>query len=268
MTSRFDLDTAVQPLGDGRYQARIDPGWFVVRGPNGGYVGAILLRALTAAVDDPERAPRSLTIHYTAPPVAGPAEIDTAVERRGRSLTTVSARLRQGDRLLGLAIAAFSKPREAPSFRDAAPPELPPPERCTPLPKRIAIHERYEQRWGLGPLPFSGGSSEIALSGGWIRLAEGTRPLDAPLVAAFTDAWPPAVFARFTPEQVGAGIPTVDLTIHFRAPLPPPDVRPGDFVLAAFRSRYARDGFLEEDGEIWSAGGELLAHSRQLALLL
>jgi acyl-CoA thioesterase len=267
MTTRFDLDTAVQARGDGRYEARIDPGWFVVRGPNGGYVGAILLRALTAAVDDPTRAPRSLTIHYTAPPVAGPAEIDTTLERSGRSLTTVSARLRQGERLLGLAIAAFSKSREAPTFCDAAPPEVAPPERCPPLEKRIALHERYEQRWGFGALPFSGGEG-AALTGGWIRLAEGTRPLDAPLVAALTDAWPPAVFARLTPQQVGAGIPTVDLTVHFRAPLPPPDVRPGDFVLASFRSRYARDGFLEEDGEIWSASGELLAHSRQLALLL
>ncbi len=265
MTTRFDRDTAVEPRGDGRYEARIDPGWFVVRGPNGGYVGAILLRALTAAVDDPTRAPRSLTIHYTAPPLAGVAEIDTTVERRGRSLTTVSARLRQADRLLGLAVAAFSKPREAPSFLDAAPPEVPPPERCTRLEKRIAVHERYEQRWGFGA-PFASGES--ALTGGWIRLAEGTRPLDAPLVAAFTDAWPPAVLARLTPQQLGAGIPTIDLTVHFRAPLPPADVLPGDFVLATFRSRYARDGFLEEDGEIWRASGELLAHSRQLALLL
>jgi acyl-CoA thioesterase len=264
--SRFDDDTAVRPLGGGRYEARIDPGWFVVRGPNGGYIAALLLRALADRVADPARAPRSLTVHYTAPPREGPAEIETRIERSGRSLTTVSARLRQGERLLALALSAFSLPRQqAPSFRDVSPPDVPPPERCVALPKRIPIHERFEQRWAIGALPFSGG--EIAQGGGWIRLAEGTRPLDAPLAAAFTDAWPPAVFGRLSDRDIGGGVPTIDLTVHFRAALPPPDVRPGDFALCVFRSRYARDGFLEEDGEIWSATGELLAHSRQLALL-
>lgn len=265
--TRFDRDTAVRALGDGRYEARIDPGWFVVRGPNGGYIAALLLRALAQRVDDPARAPRSLTVHYIAPPVEGAARIETTVERRGRSLTTVSAKLLQGERLLALALSAFSLPREAVSYREASPPEAPPPERCTPLPRRIPIHQRFDQRWAIGAPPFSGGDS--ALAGGWIRLAdaEGTRPLDAPLAAAFCDAWPPSVFGRLT-EPRASGIPTIDLTIHFRTALPPADVRPGDFALCVFRSRYARDGFLEEDGEIWSASGELLAHSRQLALLL
>jgi acyl-CoA thioesterase len=265
--SRFERDTSVETRGDGRYEARIDPGWFVVRGPNGGYVAAILLRALAHAVGDPSRAPRSLTVHYTAPPVEGPAEVETRIERRGRKLTSVSARLRQGDRLLALALAAFSQSREAPSFRDLSPPEAPAPERCVAVPKLIPIHERFEQRWAIGAPPFSGG--DVALAGGWIRLAEaeGSGTLDAPLVAAFCDAWPPSVFGRLTEPKAG-GVPTIDLTIHFRTALPPQGLRPGDFALCVFRSRYARDGFLEEDGEIWSAGGELLAHSRQLALLL
>jgi acyl-CoA thioesterase len=35
-----------------------------------------------------------------------------------------------------------------------------------------------------------------------------------------------------------------------------------------FRSQTARDGFVEEDGEIWTRDGVLLAQSRQLALLI
>jgi len=266
VTTRFDRDTAVRSLGQGRYEARIDRGWYVVRGPNGGYIAAILLRALAHAVGDAARAPRSLTVHYLAPPSDGEALIETRVERRGRSLMSMSARLLQQVRLLALALAAFSLPREAASFRDVSPPAVPPPDRCIEIPKRIPIHERFEQRWALGAPPFSGG--DIALAGGWIRIAEGARDLDAPLVAAFTDAWPPAVFGRMTDEQIGAAVPTIDLTIHFRSSLPPAGVNPGDFALCVFRSRYARDGFLEEDGEIFSRSGELLAHSRQLALLL
>ena len=115
MSTRFDRDTSVEALGGGVYSARIDRGWYVVRGPTGGYIAAILLRALGDAVGDPARAPRSLTVHYTAPPVDGPARIETRIERTGRSLTTISARLLQDDRLLALALGAFSLPREAPS---------------------------------------------------------------------------------------------------------------------------------------------------------
>jgi acyl-CoA thioesterase len=265
--SRFERDTSVEPRGDGRYQARIDPGWFVVRGPNGGYIAAILLRALAAAVDDASRAPRSLTVHYTAPPVEGPAWIETRIERSGRSLTSVSARLLQGDRLLALALAAFSQPREAPGFRDVSPPHVAPPEQCAAIPKRIPIHERFEQRFAIGPPPMSGPRSREARTGGWLRLAE-PRPLDAALLVAYADAWPPALFTTSEIPPSTGGVPTVDLTVHVRTPLPAPGLRPDDPVLVCFHTREVSQGLLEEDGEIWSRDGRLLAHSRQLAVLL
>jgi acyl-CoA thioesterase len=265
VTTRFDRDTAALPRGDGRFAVRIDPGWWVAAGPNGGYVAAVLLRALGAAVDDPERAPRSLSIHYSAPPAAGDAVVETRVERTGRSLSTLSARLLQGERLLALALAAFSKPREqAIALDELEVPEVPPPERCPAMPHRIAIHERYEQRWAIGPQPFSGGRT--ALAGGWIRLAE-PRAVDAVLAAAFSDAFPPAIFSTLAGRELTRGVPTVDLTIHFRRTLPLPGARPEDFVLAVFRSRLAREGFIEEDGRLFARDGQLLAQSRQLALL-
>jgi hypothetical protein len=57
------------------------------------------------------------------------------------------------------------------------------------------------------------------------------------------------------------------LTIHFRASLPLAGADPSDYCIAVFSSVVAREGFVEEDGEIWSANGVLLAQSRQLALL-
>jgi hypothetical protein len=38
-------------------------------------------------------------------------------------------------------------------------------------------------------------------------------------------------------------------------------------VFVAFRSRMARDGFVEEDGEVWTRDGLLLAQSRQLGVM-
>jgi acyl-CoA thioesterase len=250
----------------GVYTAQIDPGWRVIAGPNGGYLAAMLLRAMTCAVDDPARAPRSLTVHYTRRAAEAPVRIETRVERAGRSLTTLSARLVQDGHACALALAAFSAPRPGYELAHAVPPEVPPPDACEPIaPGRmpIVLRQRFDQRWAIGAPPFTGGSE--AMSGGWIRLAE-PRRIDALALAAFADAFPPAIFSSAGPEAALGSVPTIDLTVHFRAPLPLPDARPDDFALCVFRTRTARDGFCEEDGEIWSARGELLAHSRQLAL--
>lgn len=265
--SEFDLATAVEPLGDGTYAATMDTGWWVARGPNGGYVAAVLLRALAAETDDAARAPRSLTVHYAAPPAEGPVRIETRVERRGRSLTSLSARMTQGGALVALALAAFSAPRPDRHDFDALRPPAAgrPGEGIAPdRPRDLLppVARRWDFRGALGSPPFAG--ADEALTGGWVRLAE-PRVADALVVAAMADAWFPAAFARLTEP---AALPTIDLTIHFRAPLPLPGSEPDDWFLAAFRSRHARDGFVEEDGEIWSAAGELVAQSRQLALLI
>jgi acyl-CoA thioesterase len=266
----FDAETAVVALGDGRYEAALDRSWWVHRGPNGGYLAAIVLRALTEEVADPARSVRSLTVHYAAPPGEGTIEIATAVERSGRSLTSCSARFEQEGKLVGLALAAFSKPRPGPEFCDLPRPHMPPPDECptfAPDPTGSfvppAIASRWESRMVLGGAPADQPSGEAIVSR-WIRLPE-RRVVDHLVATAITDGVIPAVFGR-----VGTGIvvPTVDLTIHFRAALPAAGAQPDDFVLAQFTTGTAAEGFLEEDGEIWSADGLLLAQSRQLAAVL
>lgn len=262
---RFERDTAVVARGEGRFSARIDGGWWIARGPNGGYVSAILLSALQAAVADPARTPRSLTVHFASPPAEGAVEIETRIERTGRSLTSVSARMCQGERVIAVALAAFSKAREGGDWVQLKMPELGPPEQCAQVTRNVPIHDRYEVRLALGDPPFSGGGN--ALTGAWIRLRE-PRVADALLVAAYTDSLSPALFPTLASREDTRGIPTVDLTIHFRTALPLANAKPDDFVLAVFRSRYAKQGFVEEDGEVWSRDGQLLAQSRQLAVML
>ena len=261
MTTEFERATAVAAAGEGRWTGSMDEAWFAPRGPNGGFVAAVVLRAMQERVADPLRRPRSLTLHYLRPPAAGEVEVAVAVEREGRRLSTVSARLEQGGRLCVVALAAFSD--EFPTvadYADAAP-EVAAPETIEPSARHPAlppIAHRFETRPAVGPAPFSG--ADEALTGGWIAFADGPQPIDAPALALLADAWLPAPFTRLT-EPVGA--PTVDLTIHFRAP----EVVVEEPVLAVFRSRVAHAGCCEEDGELWSADGRLLAQSRQLALL-
>jgi acyl-CoA thioesterase len=264
----FDRETAVRALGGGRYESTLDTSWWVHRGPNGGYLAAIALRALTEAVADEERSPRSLTVHYAAPPVEGPLEIATVIERAGRSLTSCSARLTQDGKLIGLALGAFSKARPGPEFADVQAPDAPPPEESpvieppTDDPMIPDIAFRWENRMVRGGFPLEATGEAVITR--WIRLPE-LRVVDGLVAAALTDAVIPAVFGRVDQPMI---VPTVDLTIHFRSSLAVPGARPDDYVLASFRTNVVAEGFLEEDGEIWTREGVLLAQSRQLAAVL
>jgi acyl-CoA thioesterase len=168
---------------------------------------------------------------------------------------------------VALAVGAFSRPRPGPEFCDLRMPDVPPPEAVEPHdppPEAPPIARRWDIRWAIGEPPWDGPRRDEAVGGGWIRMADPTV-VDAPVVAAITDAWVPPVFARI---EEPIFVPTVDLTVHFRAALPVPGAEPSDFVLARFRTLAAAEGFLEEDGEVWSQDGRLLAQSRQLATVM
>jgi acyl-CoA thioesterase len=272
MDTVFDRDTAVSQLPDGTFAATIAPGWRAGRGPHGGYLAAILLRALTAAVDDPERtggrAPRSLTIHYASAPEVGPVEIHVSVERTGRSLSTLSARMEQDGRLTALALAAFSVPWRSPGANELPMPELGPPDaerRSTPklfkgapeFTRQLVMQPR------VGAIPFAGSGAPMRV-GGWTGLPE-PRPVDALALAFFCDAWfPPSFIALDSP----AVSPTVDLTIHFRQPISLCDCDPASLCLGVFETRLLHDGLFEEDGVIWAPDGAVLAQSRQLGIIM
>jgi acyl-CoA thioesterase len=261
--SAFARATAVEPDGNGAWRATCDPAWNTQLGPNGGYLAAIVMRAMLAELGDAEREARSLTCHYLRPPGAGELRVDATVERSGRSLSTVTARLSQGGALCVLAVGAF-----AVDFRGALdyagePPAMPPPGEVERLPPVaiVPITEHFEMRPTLGAPLYAGADESI--SGGWLRFAD-AQPLDAPALAMFADAWWPSPMPRLTRP---AAAPTIDLTVHFRAPAAAAAIV-DEPLLAVFRSSTAADGFFEEDGELWSADGVLLAHSRQLALLV
>jgi acyl-CoA thioesterase len=260
----FDDDTALTRSGDGTWEGRISDGWQTPRGPLGGYVMAIVLRAMSEAVGEPERELRSATMHFLRVPEPGPVTVRAKVERAGRSLSSTSARLAQGGRLLGLALASHSLPWPGPRFEEAPMPDVAPPEGRAPVEAPVsgrqapAFMGRLAMQHRFGAAPFSGsGHGEV---GGWLGLIE-RREIDALAITVLADAWFPAAWTRL---RELAPAPTIDLTIHFRAPLPLPDW----LLLGRFRNRVVRDGFFDEDGELWAPDGTLVAQSRQLGLLI
>ena len=255
--SRFATDTAVTPLGDGRYAGHVDDGW-LIQNPNGGYLAAILLRAVLAEVADPSRRPRSITLHFLRPGQVGPCEVAVTIERTGRGMSTATARFVQGGKDAILATVALGMDRDGPAVDHHPMPEVPGPDELPPREggPPMAFRERFRIRHGIGPQPFT--RADRAVTGGWIRLDD-DEPLDDVVLLMLCDSWPPAVFAV---AELPVGVPTIDLTVHFRHR--PPGVP--DWALVRFQTTVVADGFLEEDGEVWSSDGRLLAQSRQLAV--
>jgi acyl-CoA thioesterase len=183
--------------------------------------------------------------------------------REGRTMTSLVARLVQDGRTAVLATAALAGPYPPGVEFATAPLALPAPEDVAPytdFPVDFPFMGLFEHRPALGAAPF-GDPGDEAATGGWLTLRD-PGPLDAPTLALYADAWWPASFARM---ERAAAIPTVDLTLHFRAT--PPAGADGP-VAVRFTSRTAHDGYVEEDGELWSQDGTLLLQSRQLALVL
>jgi acyl-CoA thioesterase len=277
--SAFIRDTAVEEVGGGGFRGHVSADWFTPRGANGGFLAAIMLRAIIACEQENNggpasgghvpasgtplaRAPRSLTLHYLRPPTEGEVRIVVTEERRGRQLTTYSARMEQDGRVCVLALAALSNDFAASLNYAKAMPDVTPPNglKVRDDPHLPAITHRLATQPAIGHAPFSGGDE--ALTGGWIAFAgDEPSPLDSPALALLTDAWLPSPFVLV---RDFVGVPTIDLTIHFRARS---EGRTGP-ALAIFSSRTSAEGFFEEDGELWSEDGTLLAQSRQLGLVL
>jgi acyl-CoA thioesterase len=254
----FDADTALEPQPGGGFRAWAPEHWFVGRGPNGGFLAAVAARAAEGAAGRPLR---SLTLHFAAAPAVGPLDVAVSVEREGRSFSVASVRIEQEGRPMTLGLTTLGELADdgagwargdlpaATAVQDVEP--LSPDATGVP-----AFMRNYDMRPALH-------SDDGHVSGAWLRTRE-PRALDAPLLAAMTDAWAPVAF---TVLQRAVVAPTLDLTIHIRRPLPPAGMGAEDFVLGRFSSRLALGGAWEEDGELWSPAGELLAQSRQLALI-
>ena len=275
--TKFDRDTAVWCEASSGpetvFGAEVAPDWRAGRGPHGGYLAAMLLRALVEAVGDANRAPRSLTIHYARAPEPGPVRISTVLEREGRSLSTLSARMHQGEELVALALAAFSVPWGGPEIDDVRMQDVEPPDPSREgvkliehggpeFARHIVLQPRIEGR------PFAGAGQPMEIRG-WLGLAE-PRPIDALSLAFFSDALIPAPFMHLSEP---AAVPTIDLTVHFRERMPRPaaggtEPDPLELCLAMTRTELIHDGFFVEDGTIWASDGTLLAQSRQLAIVI
>ncbi|MFI2347292.1 thioesterase family protein [Streptomyces sp. NPDC019443] len=266
--SEFDRDTAVTLRAPGIYDAELSAGWTIISAVNGGYLLALLGRALGEAL--PHRDPFTVSAHYLSASQPGPAVIRTDVVRTGRTLSTGQASLFQ----YGEDGAEIERIRVLATYGDldalpddvrtsAKPPAMPPLQDCLgpsdgPAPKipgSSAITDRLNIKldpatvgWAVGA---PSGKGEMR---GWFSLADG-RDADPFSLLLTVDALPPTSFEL----GLKGWTPTVELTTHIRCrPAPGP-------LRVSITTRNLAGGFLEEDAEVWDSADRLVAQSRQLA---
>ncbi|MEU8888761.1 thioesterase family protein [Streptomyces sp. NPDC048442] len=267
--SEFDRDTAVvRREGEpGVYDAELSAGWTIFDAVNGGYLLAVIGRALSDALAHPD--PFTLSAYYFTPSRPGPAVVRTEAVRTGRTLSSGQASLfqydeegREVERIRVLASYGDLDSLSDDVRTTARPPVIPPREQCFgasdgPAPKipGNSITDRLDLKldpatigWAVGA---PSGRGEMRA---WFGLADG-RDADPLSLLLAVDALPPTSFEL----GIKGWTPTVELTTHVRCrPAPGP-------VRVSIVTRNLAGGFLEEDAEVWDSADRLVAQSRQLA---
>ncbi|MCL2732467.1 MAG: thioesterase family protein [Actinomycetia bacterium] len=269
--SEFDRDTAVvaRPGEPGTYDIDLSAGWTIIAAVNGGYLLAVLGRALREALPHPD--PITITAHYLTASQPGPAVVRTEVVRAGRTMSTGQASLFQTDeegreveRIRVIAGYGDLDALPAEVRTSAAPPAMPSYAECVssddapddgPVTGSTAILQRLDLRldpatagWAIG-MPSGTGDMR-----GWLGLADG-RDHDALSLLLAVDALPPTAFDL----GLKGWTPTLELTVHLRTrPAPGP-------LRVSLTTRNLAGGLMEEDAQVWDSADRLVAQSRQLA---
>lgn len=261
----FDQAVAIDPDGEGRWRTRIEDGWDFAGTPNGGYLLSLVAKAMIELTGRPD--PVAVTAHYLAPARPGPAELEGELLKKGKLLATAHASLCQGDRCVAQVLGTFgdlSRPAPSKILHESGLPDLPPPEVCIapapipggftppPITHRVAIRLHPEHvGFALGK---PHGRSEM---GGWAKFADG-RPIDTLALPLLADCFPPPIFNVGIPLK---WVPTIELTIHVhKRPAP-------GWIGEWFTTDHIAGGYLEEDGVMWDETGDVVAVSRQMAIL-
>jgi hypothetical protein len=256
--TEFDTDTALEPAGDGVFAGTVTDRWMIGGGPNGGYIAAFLMRAFAAVSPQPDAL--SVTTHYVGRPEPGAGEVHVDITSATKSHAFLNASLVQGGTVRAHGIAVFGQRRTdqlvdllrtSPAI--GAPGEGAARDVSSAPMFPMSFLERFDYRDPLGFDLFSAEPGSPARVGGWTRLVD--RELDQLAVPLFADSWPPPMFRR----HGGGMAPTIELTVHFRNP---PEA---GWHWCCFQSQTLSGGYVEEDGEIWSESGTLIAQSRQIS---
>lgn len=292
-------DTAVHPLGDGRYRAHLPSHWDFFA-PSGGVLMTIALRAMQA--EAPTFRPMAATTTFVSAVPAGELTIEVTRLREGNVATQLRATLRHvSSNDVGLEVTAtFVKDREGPEVHrralptdarawDDAPPLFPPGSKA-----KLSFFRQVDGRIAIGAPVFTSATfppSEPRYAR-WFRylVPQRTRgprhdpPRDTlrdpeddsrhdaardpddtlfdPLaLPPLVDTMPAALVMALGSDHPPIFMPSLDLTVHFLAPTT------HDRLLCVSTCRFADRGFASCDIELRDPDGALVAFGTQTMIV-
>lgn len=257
----LDDDTALEPLGDGRFRATLSQDW-EIWGPMGGYVAACALRAAGAA--SPHPFPAAFSCHYLG--VARFAPIDIAVETRrsGRAATSQRVEVTQeGTPILDAMVWSHAE-GEGLEHDETVPPDVPGPDALpqpwsADAPRPFPFWHNVETRLVVQEPVWPPEGPRPARWQGWVRFVpEPVFPdpwVDAGRLVILVDlpSWPSAhrPHAWSAPPFVA---PTLDLNVAFHQL-----AHSEEWLLCDGAAPLSTRGVFGWTAKVWSPGGRLHA---------
>jgi acyl-CoA thioesterase len=261
----FDDATQVT-AGDSRWQGKTSADYWAFVGPFGGVTAATILRAL---IDHPQRAgdPLSLTVNFCAPIAEGAFDLDVRLVKANRSSQHWCVELTQdGGEVATLATGVFAERRPSWSHQPVERPQATPFEQIQPFPKiKPTWANQYDFRFAEGYPDFGGAKKDFPPASAYSKLwiaDRMPRKIDALSLMSMSDAFFGRVF-HVRRELIPFG--TVSITTYFHADAD--DLAAEDItrLLAVADAKIFHKSYGDQNGELWSPNGRLLATTTQIA---
>lgn len=263
----LDIALRMTPQHDGSMQTQAPAAYWNMVGPYGGITAAQMLQAVLqhpALLGEPV----SMTVNFAGPVEAGDVRIEATPVRTNRSTQhwTVMMGQRTADGELVVATTATvitAVRRETFSADEVAHPAMPDPQSCERFDTRGAMEwlQRYDMRVVQGVIPkVWDDSGHESISQLWVR-DEPARALDFPALAALCDVFFPRIWLRRA-RRVPAG--TVGMTVYFHASSAQLASQGDKHLLAQASAQAFRNGYFDQNAQLWDSEGRLLATSHQI----
>ncbi len=231
-------------------------------GLHGGLAVAMLVRQMRELVPR-ERELIGVTARFIRP-LVWPIVVDADLVKSGTTLTIAcaTASSQSGTSVEANATFGTGTVRDRPVFapempsgiatRSEAVPFIPPAE-------FIPISRRMEIRAATGELPYSGSTSPVLC--GWVRLIDEV-PSNEERISILIDCLAPSYTAVLSELRA---VPTVEMSVQLSAAAARAEF---DWVLVRARTTSADSrGFVREEIDMWTEGGQHLASCAQLRII-
>jgi acyl-CoA thioesterase len=260
VTHPFDQAIALQALPDGSLAGHTSERYWNLVNPYGGVTAATILNSV---LTQPGRIgdPLVLTVNFAGAMQPGPFEISTRLARANRSTQYWTMQLTQpGDaQVLVSAMAVVAKRRKTWALAEAAPPAALEPEAVASLPDLPgrSWSSLYEMRYARGRILQE---NDDSVSHTWVRDVP-RRALDYASLTSICDIFVPRLFLR---RATLVGVATVSMNVYFHVDAAGLAQQGDKHVMCVARANVFTQGFCDQEGQVWSREGRLLATTQQV----